>query len=838
MNELLQMQPVPSIALQSKSATRHQKITEAVTPLNPEKFLRDTEDLDKEDVNLAILSALNKEVLMGIYDSLPSKSNQSTLAELIKNSCPVKFEIKDILETAEKLIIENKINSREIFAFRAVKLIDDEFVPAELKQLNIKNKLLINVDNFVHDLRKVEWGKYEFILDVALDMYEDNEMRLRYIKHIIDKIDSIKKVANDGIGKGMQKRKGMNPNEVAEIKIQEKNALGAFLENEVIVLLKRAEECYDPKFCEDEEAFFKFLEEKEKEASGNQKQFYAELKRVFLEKGQRIRMVEASLSGQFKVNEEFKGLRKHQLSGVDFLVNNSEKGGVLADEMGLGKTLTGIGAALYSKAKTNFIVCPNSLVENWRNELSRTNIPAENIVIINDLGDLVDQRQIDEAGQEKNGESPIFIILNNEKLSRKGYAEILSKKVNSIQDAKSLILDEAHNFKATENISKMVKTLFSLEVDKKFLLSGTPVVNDGNDLFNYLSLIDPERYPNDPESRRAFGKRVKKKDSIYGIYQELKQYMLKRNIADYDPQIKEIKAKAQRSETKVELRGYARKTYAKIIQSFRAKYQAAQEGKCVMTKIDYSKTLHLLKKLETDPNLAVDDGDGNTIFNYLTKHELEEVFGTSATKEVVKIVSNDVLPQKFEECIRLIEATPADDKAVVYVSSPETARRMADLLSERNINNCYISGQVKDTKAKKNRSERIVAFNDLSSGIKVLIMNQVGGEGINLFNARHLYKLDHAWTSAQDAQIDARIIRIGQTNDVTINSFTTKLPSEIRGDKKGLRAIDSYTREVILPVKEKLIRFLLEGMITESELGKLNDIVDLEKHIMIKLAKS
>lgn len=68
-------------------------------------------------------------------------------------------------------------------------------------------------------------------------------------------------------------------------------------------------------------------------------------------------------------------MHPHQVSGVEFLLSALEKhsGAVLADAMGLGKTLTSI-AVLWAYVKgrrgKGIIVCPSSLVDNWRKEVS------------------------------------------------------------------------------------------------------------------------------------------------------------------------------------------------------------------------------------------------------------------------------------------------------------------------------------------------------------------------------------------------------------------------------------------------------------------------------------
>lgn len=67
-------------------------------------------------------------------------------------------------------------------------------------------------------------------------------------------------------------------------------------------------------------------------------------------------------------------LRPYQLAGVAWLRSLPEVGGggVLADEMGVGKTLQAICLLAIRRAiGPHLVVCPTSLVGNWRRELAR-----------------------------------------------------------------------------------------------------------------------------------------------------------------------------------------------------------------------------------------------------------------------------------------------------------------------------------------------------------------------------------------------------------------------------------------------------------------------------------
>ncbi len=53
------------------------------------------------------------------------------------------------------------------------------------------------------------------------------------------------------------------------------------------------------------------------------------------------------------------------------MLYSNQFGGILADDMGLGKTLQVISFLLVEHTGCSLIVCPASLVYNWKHELER-----------------------------------------------------------------------------------------------------------------------------------------------------------------------------------------------------------------------------------------------------------------------------------------------------------------------------------------------------------------------------------------------------------------------------------------------------------------------------------
>ena len=77
-------------------------------------------------------------------------------------------------------------------------------------------------------------------------------------------------------------------------------------------------------------------------------------------------------------------LRGYQIDGVAWLerLRQMHLNGILADDMGLGKTLQAITAVTQHKIddpdSLSIVVCPTSLVHNWKEEFTKFNPEIKN----------------------------------------------------------------------------------------------------------------------------------------------------------------------------------------------------------------------------------------------------------------------------------------------------------------------------------------------------------------------------------------------------------------------------------------------------------------------------
>jgi len=161
----------------------------------------------------------------------------------------------------------------------------------------------------------------------------------------------------------------------------------------------------------------------------------------------------------------------HQKESIQKLVENKKF--ILADDMGLGKTTSTIIAALESGAKKILIICPATLKINWKREIE--NYSDKSVYIA--------------EGKNFSGDAD-FVIINYDII--KNFHDTKKKTNSQIMDANFdlVVVDEAHYIKnATAQRTKLINDLVK-NIDRLWLLTGTPMTSRPMDYFNLLSLVE------------------------------------------------------------------------------------------------------------------------------------------------------------------------------------------------------------------------------------------------------------------------------------------------------------------------------------------------------------
>jgi SNF2 family DNA or RNA helicase len=164
--------------------------------------------------------------------------------------------------------------------------------------------------------------------------------------------------------------------------------------------------------------------------------------------------------------------RPYQLGGYNWLrfLYEHKFGACLADDMGLGKTLQTIMLlqTLKPKLKKVLIICPVSILYNWKNELEKFSDLTYSIYY----------------GDEREYKTDAQVILTSYGLMKKESFSTLGEEEFDI-----LIFDEVQHLKNIRSLG--ANAARQLKAKFRICLTGTPVENDLSEFYNIMDLCVP-----------------------------------------------------------------------------------------------------------------------------------------------------------------------------------------------------------------------------------------------------------------------------------------------------------------------------------------------------------
>jgi SWI/SNF-related matrix-associated actin-dependent regulator 1 of chromatin subfamily A len=161
----------------------------------------------------------------------------------------------------------------------------------------------------------------------------------------------------------------------------------------------------------------------------------------------------------------------HQKIAIEELLKNKKY--ILADDMGLGKTTSTIIASLETGAKKILIICPASLKINWQREYQ-----------------LYSEKTSYVCEGKNYSEDAEIVIMNYDII--KNFHDSKDRKNSIILNSKFdlVIIDEAHYIQNVQaQRTKLINDLVR-DIERLWLLTGTPMTSRPINYFNLLSLVD------------------------------------------------------------------------------------------------------------------------------------------------------------------------------------------------------------------------------------------------------------------------------------------------------------------------------------------------------------
>jgi superfamily II DNA or RNA helicase len=467
--------------------------------------------------------------------------------------------------------------------------------------------------------------------------------------------------------------------------------------------------------------------------------------------------------------------RPYQRLGAAWLwhLHRHQLGGILADEMGLGKTMQALAllsavqgqvstesSALRDPSRPQFqlrrtptlnaqpstlnpprsgvslVICPASLLENWRRESARFT-PQLRPFVHHSSNRL--ESAADFAAHD-------LIITSYGTLARD------QDLFTSVAFA-CVIADEAQHIKNRR--SQNAAALRALRSRARFLLTGTPLENSLDDLRSLFEFLLPGYLTRVPaglrgDERAWFDDRLRVQTAPYILRRT------KRAVAPELPEKLEHIIWCEMTPAQAKL-------YRDTQEKSERELFDLEAGGASETKLQFAALTQLLRlrqiccdpRLVSGPGLPTRDSESADAQRSTLSSQLSASYNDSAKLD------------SFREI--LAEALDDGHRLLVFSQFTSLLALLRADLDEQGIAYCYLDGSM-STNARQAQVDRFQASSASSTTAAVpvfLLSLKAGGTGLNLTAADTVVHFDPWWNPAAEAQATDRAHRIGQTRVVT-----------------------------------------------------------------------
>ena len=436
-------------------------------------------------------------------------------------------------------------------------------------------------------------------------------------------------------------------------------------------------------------------------------------------------------------------MRAYQVEGVRWLerLRMMFLNGILADDMGLGKTLQAIVALTQMMARGSckaLIVCPTSLLYNWKEEFAKFN-PKIKVTVV----DGIPTNRKKTIEQMRNFD----VMVTSYTLLQKDIEHYKAIHFSYV------ILDEAQHIK--NRGTRNAKSVKMVQAEHRLILSGTPIENSLDELWSLFDFLMPsflgtfdrflEKYI------RVSGKEQVK--NLEYLRKKVSPFILRRmkaDVLDDLPPVSELIYRCQLTDIQQELyRSYAQSARDELVK-------LVQRDGFDRVQIHVLATLTRLKQICCHPAI-------------FAKEKAEP--GDSAKYEMLLDLLQTLIEGKH--------------KTVIFSQYTRMLQIMREDFEAKGIRFAYLDG------SSKNRLEVVKQFNEDKDIPVFLVSLKAGGTGLNLVGADTVIHYDMWWNPAVESQATDRVHRLGQKNSVsaykliTLNTIEEKI-AEMQKRKKGL----------------------------------------------------
>ena len=443
-----------------------------------------------------------------------------------------------------------------------------------------------------------------------------------------------------------------------------------------------------------------------------------------------IRHMKTIEDNDFEVPESLEGiLREYQKRGFLWIktLKYNGFGGILADDMGLGKTLQVITFLLseYEEAKEKttlktLIICPASLVFNWKSEIEKF-APELSVKLV--IG----------GTQERKA---LLQDLESQEILVTSY-DLLKRDIEYYKDLHFAyqIIDEGQYIK--NHNTQAAKAVKAIKADFKLALTGTPIENRLSELWSLFDYLMPgflypyARFKEELEQPIVQGKDEVTIKRLQKMIQPFTLRRLKKEV------LTDLPDKLEENQYVI-LSGEQQKLYDANVEKLRLMLDGQTDEDFKQSKIQILSELTKLRQICCDPSLLYEDYKGDSA--------------------------------KLDVCMELIQnAINGGHKILIFSQFTSMLDTIKQRLEREKISHYLLTGAT----SKEKRIQMVDAFNQDDTPVFCISL-KAGGTGLNLTAADIVIHYDPWWNIAVENQATDRAHRIGQQNVVSVYKLIAK----------------------------------------------------------------
>jgi SNF2 family DNA or RNA helicase len=463
-------------------------------------------------------------------------------------------------------------------------------------------------------------------------------------------------------------------------------------------------------------------------------------------------------------------LRPYQQKGFEWicLLSEIDAGACLADDMGLGKTLQTIcflahrAASRIANDSRCMIVCPASLMHNWRTEIEKF-APALGAYVYHHT--TREMQHFFASGKQ--------VLITSYGTMRSDFDQLQAILWDVI------VLDESHTIKNPS--AQVTKAVYQLRAKARVALSGTPVMNNTFDLYAQLQFLVPGLFGGQDFFRKEYAHPIDRErnvEKIQALQKITAPFILRRTKQQVATDLPPKTELVMWCEMGADQKALYEEIRSQISDSLFLNIQSAGLSK---SKLSILQGMQKLRQICAAPQLLKDGG-----------------------MQQATSIKAELLLEELQFNLR-------NNKVLVFSQFKGMLHLIADACRKAGLPFYHFDGETPPEK----RSAMVADFQSPENEINIFLISlKAGNTGLTLTAADYVFLVDPWWNTAVQQQAIDRAYRIGQTKSVFAyqmickDSIEEKIV-ELQARKKALSdALITEDEGFLKQLNEEDIRYL------------------------------